>query len=383
MLSFDERDVDMAAVLEADLLCWLGVLPPTFDGAMFVGTDRKLFDISQVLILKRRFLRKDGKSVGFVDIAQDDVLGSTLVHAGEDGPNEFEEAEAAFDELVVADDKTSTNLCVYSFPKIGLRIERDNTFEIIDLYSKRRVPGLEGGHSLGSWSYVDSRQNRQNALNVMMSKRVGFWSRVAGKIGLTNPPSAISKSDFGSWVKDFHITVGYKCIKVSSSGCQMAAIPIVGQSDDNLCVAASMSMALTIFKQSKAESEVAMTLGLKNGNITSILPSNGVISVKEFFEKECKLQATIKNLPKLSDFNGEFGLGPVISLINGHGRLGLGVTNVTITSGQESLSIAGLAVIDPWPKGQGRAVYWESFDAYDYVSNVSVVKGLVGSGSVA
>ena len=390
------KGVDLAAQLEINLLSWTGFIPTdVFEGLTVTGTSFEIVDFDQALIMERVFWGRNSKDVAFVDIAKDPLLASSIVQVVVLQPGSYEGmrptelftlAKAAQHKDLLAwleahkAEELVPSLCMYSMPKIGLQLQAGASRLVLELGSWTAIHEASdvGRKELnyGIRPFGTDLSGQAATRIKMYEDRIDFWEAVAEAADISSLPNVICGEWFSGVVERAALSFERKvCKRIGRADCLMVSLDLEGQHNDNWCVPASISMALKFFGETNFSHEyIADHLDLTaQGGDSVILPPEGEAKVVTFLmSKDIGLLAK-NEAPTKAEFACALdGDNPIVSLINGHARLAVGSSSLSVILGKFSLDLFGLVIFDPWPVKHGRILHWENEEAYKYVSSVVV-----------
>ena len=392
----------MAAMLELNLLRWLEILPADpFEGTT-LGAGVPVCDDTGVELYLHTPIKKDYLTVGFANVATNDILGSVILKVGEGWAAREPDLRAKARNFLRLWSKETWSedfdgsLCLlsYSYPKLAIRVmgpdgEEHTAFE---WGSDARVP-LRRKHNLRMppsyferWSVVEATPPNIQVENKTRHKsRIEFWGSVAQSAGLNQVPDTISANFFQSKLATpLNIKKESECRQAGlGSQCSIAASVVVGQKDPVWCVPASCEMLLDYFKIfSYKQEDIATFLGLGRLGAATRLEVGGEPQVESGLKQIAGgLDLDLKTDPVWEDFARDLDNDrPIISFISGHARAVVGYVMINVGFGS-GLELRGLKVLDPWPVNQGTRTPWEDFDGYNHY-RVNISAGAKASAQV-
>ena len=386
------KAIRQIAGLELNAFNFSNIMPDAFEGAQIKTTGTPIYDVNGTLLFRRFPLKRSRSSVGYADIAVNEVLGEPLL-ATSTGI-EWRE-KAILKEAVAAAVKKKRSLrfnkvrfVAYSYPKIAvqflkgkkevLMLEWMTWAEVSPATRVKRV--LMQPSNFERWSVIDEMPKNMKRSNIKkFKKRVAIWDspklkRIDTKV-ITR--KVFDRSRIALKMVDRR-EVRYSPRSVDHQPCY----ELRGQQTGVWCVAASVEMLLNFYRYQYSQVCLAEELDLGTCTNPNGLPYANVADVVTVIEDLTSnaLNATMYTNPSWSVFKNEIKANrPLISFVPGHSRTVVGYTQ-TLVYLPSKLPFKGVLVYDPWPatdcdhpNAGGVITRWENFNTQTYQFAYSAV----------
>lgn len=381
------------AGLELNALNFSRIMPDVLEGGRVKTAGTPIYDSNGTLLFRRFPIKRNRGSVGYADVAANEILGEPLLGASTGiGWKEKEirkEAVAAAKKRRRSIKFDKVRFVAYSYPKIALQFLKGNK-EVLMLEWKTwaEVPPATGvgrppmkPSNFERWSVIDEMPKETKRSNTrMFKKRLKIWD--SPKLRKKIDPTVIKRKafDLSSVVIKLVDTseVHYSPRSVDHHPCY----ELRGQQTGVWCVAASVEMLLNFYRYRYDQVRLADELGLGTCAHPNGLPYSQVAKVVTVIENLTSntLDATMHTNPAWTVFRDEIRANrPLISFVPGHSRTVIGYTQTMIHL-PGKLPFKGLLVYDPWPPTDcdhpdagGVITKWENFATQTYQYAYSAV----------
>jgi hypothetical protein len=377
------QPIQRLAGFELNVLRASQVLGEEFEKAKVPRTGTPIYDINGTLLFYRLALRRGKASLGYADIAANEVLGEPLLAVSMGAAwNEkaiLEEARAAARKGRRSLKFDSMRFVAYSFPKVAIQYLLDGQ-EVLMLEWKTWAevpPQTTKGESrqepnFERWSLIEEMPAKIRRSRVRkFKKRQAIWdTRNFRRIDPTT--IRISLID---WTKVLAITDTREIHYAPRADDHHICYELRGQQTGVWCVAASVEMLLNFYRYRYDQPRLAQELDLGTCASPNGLPYGDEYKVVNTIESLSSntLNATSIANPTFATFQTEIQNNrPLISFIPRHSRTVAGYTrSLLYLAGQTPFR--GLLVYDPWPptdcahpEAGGVITTWENFDTQTY-----------------
>ncbi len=384
-MPINPEQITRLAGLELNALHFAGVLPEVIENSKISDAGTPVYDINGSLLFHRLPLLRDNVSIGYTDIAVQELFGEPLLAVSTgvswDAPAIIKEATAAAKQKRRLLKFDSIRFVAYSFPKIGIQfllkesevlmLEWKSWTEVPPAIKSNRKP-LEPSH-FERWSLIDEipasiKKERSLAFN----KRLDVWKTPS----LQRIDTSLIKKNAFQLDNIIIKRNDTREVRYSPRAADHApCYELRGQQTNVWCVAASTEMLLNYYRYQYDQPRLALELGLGTCAAPNGLPYSQVGKVVTVIENlsSNNLDATMITNPDWLAFHDEILANrPMISFIPGHSRTVAGYTHTLITlPGQ--VQFRGLLVYDPWPNTDcahpeegGVITRWENFATQTY-----------------
>jgi Peptidase_C39 like family len=374
-----------AAIVQLNGLHLAGVLGSQFENAVVEAPGTPIFDVNGTVLFHRVALHRTGMSLGYVDVADQPVLGEPILAIGIGSTWSAAEVLKAGRDLALQRHGFSADaeahLIAYSFPKLAVEIRESGRESLmLEVGSWERVPERTDrgpGQPPGNferWSMLEEIDSDVAGRN---RERLQRTADELGAFDSLIERGVISASLAGSLLEPVEFTDSRELHYSPLNTDHFVCYQLRAQQTPYWCVAASVEMLLDFYRYAYRQTHIATQLDLGTPSQPNGLPYSSVGEVVTALEA-----LTGSALSAQMVTPGSFGLfvdeldanRPLISFIPGHSRA---VAGYTITQGQiRSLNFQGLLVYDPWPPNTGVVTRWENYNATTYLETYTATVSL-------
>ncbi len=391
-MPLSKKVIKKIAGLELNAFNFSRIMPDVFEGGRIKTEGTPIYDINGTVLFRRFPIKRSRSSVGFVDIAANEIMGEPLLATSTgiewSEKNIRKEAVAAAQKRRRSLKFDKVRFVAYSYPKIALQFLKGKK-EVLMLEWKTwaEVPSTTVmGRSqmqpsnFERWSLIDEMPKRMKRSNTQkFKKRLDIWNspsvrkidpRVIKRKAFELPQIILKLVD----TREVH----YSPRSVDHHPCY----ELRGQQTGVWCVAASVEMLLNFYRYQYDQVRLADELGLGTCAHPNGLPYSQVAQVVTVIENltSNNLNATMHTNPSWTVFRDEIRANrPLISFVPGHSRTVIGYTQTMIHL-PNKLPFKGVLVYDPWPPTDcdhpdsgGVITRWENFATQTYQYAYSAV----------
>jgi hypothetical protein len=388
-MTLDRELTRRIAGLELNALNLTGVAPREVERGRLRTLGTPVYDLSGVLLFRRYPITRGRRSVGYTDVAANEVMGEPLL-AVTTG-RQWNVRQIRRDGIAAAR-RVRRNLrfdrvrfVAYSYPKIALQFLRGREEVLmLEWLTWAEVPPAEAAEEADPhfrrWSYTDElspARRRRRARD--FETRVALWDTPQLR---ELDPAVITRRTFDPIQVEVVLSdtreVHYSPRPADHHPCY----ELRGQQTNVWCVAASVEMLLNYYRYQYTQPRLATELGLGTCTNPNGLPYSRVDDIATVIESLSSntLNATKYANPSWTVHRNEIKANrPLISIVPKHCRTVAGYTESKIQLPGVA-TYRGLLVYDPWPpttcalpEQGGVVTRWENFNTGTYEFAFSAV----------